>query len=136
MKLLKKYEFDWKFYLVSIFAIILIIVVFTVARRMIIRAQGKEVQKLLVKTNLASVEESKKRAKNYVRGLAIKYKFTPSERKKVEEIFTRAFQERMDIWIQDRLQGKTEAYTRQRQSQSWDKYQQEFQQFRQKRQPH
>lgn len=133
MKFLEKYKFDWKFYLVSIFAIILVVVVFSVARRMLIRAQGKEVQKLLVKTNLATIEESRRRAKNYVRGLVIQHKLTPSEREEVEEIFTRAFQERMDIWIQDRLQGKTEESTMLRQKQSWEKYQQEFQQFLQNR---
>ncbi len=134
MKLQDKYEFDWKFYVLSIIAILLVAGAFIVAYKMLIRSQGHEVQRLLSTTNMGDIEYSRRSAINYVRGLVIQHKLTPAEQKTAEDIYTRAFRERMDIWTEDRLKGRSEAYTRQRQAQSWEKYQQQFQQLLQKRQ--
>ncbi|MCX7766860.1 MAG: hypothetical protein N2246_09185 [Candidatus Sumerlaeia bacterium] len=129
MKLRDQFEFDWKFYLVSIVAIVLVAGAFIIAYNMLISHQGRKVHKLLTTTNLADIEYSRKSALNYVRSLVLQHNLTPAEQKTAEDIFTRAFQERMNIWIEDRLNGRSEAYTRQRQAKSWDKHQQEFQQL-------
>jgi hypothetical protein len=129
MRATEQYEFDWKFYVAILLIAAVLVGGIVIGRRMVLQAQGRHVQQLLTKTNLADIEFSRKQARTYVRGLAERHNLTPSERKKAEEIFTRAFHERMSIWVDDRLQGQSEAHTRKRQSESWDGHMEEFNQL-------
>ncbi len=122
----KEYKFDWKFYLLAILFILILVVVFSIVKKRIEIARGKDVQKLLIKSNLSSDEEHRKRAKNYVKELRKQYKLTQKETERAEEIFERAFKERIDIWIEDRLNAKPSVDTEKRQKESWQKHKEEF----------
>ncbi len=130
VKITEKYEFDFKFWIISVFAIILVIVIFSVAYRMMMRSQGREVQGLLTRYQLDSPEAARERAQNWVsQNLARQDNLTSSEHKKAEEIFTRAFKEWHDIWKEDRLHGRSEGYTRRRQAESWDRHNKEYRDY-------
>jgi hypothetical protein len=51
---------------------------------------------------------------------------TQGKRKKAEEIYTNYFHERMKIWVDDRLQGQSEAHTRRLQAECRQRYEEEF----------
>ena len=129
MRLTQKYEFDWKFYAVALLIIAVLVTGIAIGRRMILQAQGRDAQELLNKTNLADIEASRKSAGIYVRGLAQQHNLTRSERKKAEDIYTRYFHERMNIWIEDRIQGRSEAHTHRRYSECRQRHEEEFQQL-------
>ena len=129
MRLSEEYEFDWKFYLGVVLVAGVLLSGFLIARRMILQARGKDVQQLLTKTNLGDIEFSRRQASTYVRGLAVQHNLTPRERKKAEEIYTNYFHERMQIWIDDRLQGQSEAHTRRLQAECRQRYDEEFNQL-------
>ena len=129
MRLTQKYEFDWKFYAVALLIIALLVTGFVIGKRVIMQAQGRDVQELLNKTNLADIEASRKSAGIYVRGLAQQHNLTRSERNKAVDIYTRYFHERMNIWVEDRIQGRSEAHTRGRQAECRQRHEEEFQQL-------
>lgn len=129
MRLTEEYELDWRFYFTILLMAVVLITGFVIARRMILQAQGRDVQKLIIRTNAADIEASRKAARRYVARLVQEQNLTPRERKKAEEIFTRCFHEYMNIWIEDRLQGRSEAHTNRRYSECWQRYQEEFQQL-------
>lgn len=129
MRLTQKYAFDWKFYTVALLIITLLVTGFVIGERMIMRAQGRDVQELLNKTNLADIEASRKSAGIYVRRLAQKHNLTPRERDKAVEIYTRCFHEYTNIWIEDRLKGRSEAHTHRRYSECLQRHEEEFNQL-------
>ncbi len=129
MRLTEEYQLDWKFYVTVLLIVAVVVTGFAIGRRMIIRATGRDVQKLIIRTNYGEIEASRKQARIYVRGLVDQYNLAPRERNKAEDIYTRFFHERMNIWIEDRIKGRSEAYTRRRQAECGQRYEEEFQQF-------
>ena len=129
MRLTQEYEFDWKFYAVALLIIALLVTGFVIGKRVIMQAQGRDVQELLNKTNLADIEASRNSARRYVRRLAQEHNLTRSERDKAEDIYTRYFHEHTNIWIEDRIQGRSEAHTHRRYSECRQRHEEEFQQL-------
>ena len=129
MRLTQKYKFDWKFYTVALLIIALLVTGFVIGKRMIMQAQGRDVQELLNKTNLADIKFSRMQARSYVGRLAEQHNLTRSERNKAVEIYTRYFDEHVNIWIEDRIQGRSEAHTHRRYSECRQRHEEEFQQL-------
>jgi len=93
-----------------------------VARGMLRHAEGRDVQALMTRVNLNSEESFRRQARNYVAELARNKALTGSQRKKAEEVFSEAFEERMRIWVDARLAGLSESETRARSNASWERY--------------
>ena len=129
MRLTQKYKFDWKFYAVALLIIAVLVTGIAIGRRMILQAQGRDAQELLSKTNLADIKFSRMQARSYVGRLAEQHNLTRSERNKAVEIYTRYFDEHVNIWIEDRIQGRSEAHTHRRYSECRQRHEEEFQQL-------
>ena len=129
MRLTEEYESDWKFYVTVLLIVAVVVTGFAIGRRMIIRATGRDVQKLIINTNYGELKASQARARRHVSRLVEEHNLTPRERKKAEEIYTRCFHELMNIWVEDRIQARSQAYTQRRYAKCQQPYEEEFQQL-------
>ncbi|MEO8376420.1 MAG: hypothetical protein ABI579_02015 [Candidatus Sumerlaeota bacterium] len=104
-----------------------IVVTWYFAKRSMNHYEGREVQALLTKTNLATDKHYQQAAHNMVSQLIKdrKLTLTSGHRSALEEIMARAFKERMTIWTADRLAGETAETSQRKEDASWQKHWQE-----------
>jgi hypothetical protein len=129
----EKYEFDAAFYALAAGAIILVVGSFWIGKRMVDRYHGREVQELVTKANLNTLEAYKPHAKAWVAPLARQYHLNPDEVKKAETLFQQAFFERMRVWTDDRMAGVPMEQTRKKQDAEWARYMNQFTEMAAKR---
>jgi hypothetical protein len=114
-KLSDKYEFDGKFYLIALLAVVVVGAGIWYAKVLIDRANGREVQNLIHVANLDTRDAYKSHARNYLAHLRLK----PPLQGKAEELVTDAMYERVKIWTADRAAGVPIEQTRARQDKLW-----------------
>jgi hypothetical protein len=129
VRLSEEYEFDWRFYLISLAAIVLLLSVFYVVKRRVDIAHGRDVQVLVTKANLASMESARQQAKNWVRPLAARYKLSRSQTAKVEEIYTEYYHGQITYWTEDRIKGVAPAETNRKRSELRVQTEQKFREY-------
>lgn len=117
---------DAWFYLAAVTLLVIIVGTWYVARGMVHRSEGRDVQKILEKTNIADDENFRRQARNYVSEIGRSRPLTPAQRREGEKIFFEAFRERMNLWMDGRLAAESEAETKQKQRDSWRHHQARF----------
>jgi hypothetical protein len=115
LRLLKpgeQYEFDWKFYLIVLAIMGVLSGTFYGVNRRLEYWRGRDVQVLVTTANLASEDNWRKQARNYVAPLARQYQLTASQRSELEEIYYQGLRSWYETWIADRLEGRPESQNR------------------------
>ncbi|MCC5877556.1 MAG: hypothetical protein JJU11_15155 [Candidatus Sumerlaeia bacterium] len=114
-----KVSLDTWFYIAAGTLLVIILGTWYIGRGMVQRSEGRDVQAILEKTNVADDESYRRQARNYVAEQARNRNMTPAQRREAEQIFFEAFRNHMTIWMDDRLEGASDAETRQKQRESW-----------------
>lgn len=89
-------------------------------RTMVRRAEGRDVQALLTKTNFATDASYQKQAKTYVRELIRNGTLAEGQREAAEEIYAKAFKANMTGWVEGRLHNESDAAANARKRAVWD----------------
>lgn len=115
-----KYEFDWKFYVVSAAVIGALLFGLHFVKRTIEISRGKDIQALVDQVAFDSMEHARTQARVRVAGERQAHQLTDAEAKKLEEIYTRAYHEHHTIWRDDRMKGLPESATREKHNVLWN----------------
>lgn len=113
---------DGWFYIAAGTLLVVILGTWYIARGMIQRSEGREVQAILDQVNLADDESYRRQARNYVAEQARTREMTRAQRRDAEQIFFEAFRNHMTIWMDDRIDGASDAETRRKQRESWQNH--------------
>lgn len=118
----EQYEFDAKFYIISLVGIAIVASSFWYAKKLIDRAHGREVQALMTRANLDTPQEARRRAKNYIVAMVAHHRLDKKEAAKLEDIYAEAFEHWGKMWIDGRLNGEDSAVTRGKMSKMFSDY--------------
>lgn len=117
-KLSDTYEFDWKFYIFVLGTAALIVGVPYFAKQSYNRSRGAEVQALLDRENLATMEAYRKQARNWVNNRTHGHTLTAKERETAEEIMALGLQKYVTTWMHGRIHSKSKRETDLKQDQA------------------
>ncbi len=123
----EQYEFDLKFYAISLCGILLIAAAFWKGKQMIDRATGREVQRLITRENLDSPQAFQRQAKNYIAGGARHHKLTPAETAKAEEIYAEGLYRYGKTWSQGRINAESPSEIKRKQAEVMRETNEKFQ---------
>lgn len=115
-----KYHFDVGFYLIVLAFAAVIGGVYYYGKRIYERSRGAEVQALLVKENLSTIEAYRKQAGNWVNSRARGKDLTAKQRKEAEEIIAQGLFQWTNGWIQDRMNNVPKSESDRKQQVLWD----------------
>lgn len=99
----EKYHFDVGFYLIVLAFAAVIGGVYYYGKRIYERSRGAEVQALLIKEDLGSIEAYRKQAKNWVNSRARGKDLTAEQRGEAEEIIAQGLFQWTNGWMEDRM---------------------------------
>lgn len=119
MKLTERYEFDAKFWAISVCLILLLTSGFVIGKKMVDRYRGKQVQELLTRSGLDTPKEARRQAKAFVQRTVAYYRLTSAQGAKLEDIYTEAILAHLQIWRDDRMKGLDIQETRRKQAKIW-----------------
>jgi hypothetical protein len=119
-KMNEKYHFDVTFYLLVFGLAGVIGSTYYYGKHIYDRSRGKEVQALLDRENVTSIEAFRKQAKQWIANRTHGMNLTEKERENAEEIMAHALHKWVLVWTQGQMDGKTKEQIDQSQKVHWD----------------